>query len=317
MKTKNLTLQEMMLTIIEDLRENGRWGTAHIYQASLNAFSVFVKNQTLPLRKLSPTLLKRFENHLRQRNCSWNTVSTYIKTIRSTYNRAVDLKCARYIPRLFEHVYTGTRADRKRALETSDIGYLIRQTETDLSERDSLTIQQKTKIFFTLMFMLRGIPFVDLAYLHKRDLQGNILSYRRRKTGRSLTVFLTPEALQMVRLVASTDNDSPYLFPILQSEIGSEAAYREYQSALRCFNQRLSSLRSCLQMKSALSTYAARHTWATMAYHCEIHPGIISEAMGHSSIAVTETYLKPFSGRKIDEANRIVISFAKSGGYTD
>ena len=62
-------------------------------------------------------------------------------------------------------------------------------------------------------------------------------------------------------------------------------------------------------------TYVARHTWATMAYHCEIHPGIISEAMGHSSIAVTETYLKPFSNKKIDEANRIVISFVKSGGY--
>ena len=63
-------------------------------------------------------------------------------------------------------------------------------------------------------------------------------------------------------------------------------------------------------------TYTARHTWATMAYHCEIHPGIISEAMGHSSITVTETYLKPFSNRKIDEANQRVISFVRSGACT-
>ena len=84
---------------------------------------------------------------------------------------------------------------------------------------------------------------------------------------------------------------------------------------MRGFNRRLSTLKQSIGMKSALSTYAARHTWATMAYHCEIHPGIISEAMGHSSIAVTETYLKPFSNKKIDEANRIVISFVKSGGY--
>jgi len=62
-------------------------------------------------------------------------------------------------------------------------------------------------------------------------------------------------------------------------------------------------------------TYTSRHTWATMAYHCEIHPGIISEAMGHSSITVTETYLKPFSNRKIDEANQRVISFVKNEGY--
>ncbi|RDT81112.1 integrase [Bacteroides ovatus] len=58
-------------------------------------------------------------------------------------------------------------------------------------------------------------------------------------------------------------------------------------------------------------TYVARHTWATMAYYCEIHPGIISEAMGHSSIIVTETYLKPFKNKKIDEANVTILSSLK------
>ena len=57
--------------------------------------------------------------------------------------------------------------------------------------------------------------------------------------------------------------------------------------------------------------YISRHTWATTAYYCEIHPGIISEAMGHSSIKVTETYLKPFRNKKIDEANNQVIDFVK------
>jgi len=59
--------------------------------------------------------------------------------------------------------------------------------------------------------------------------------------------------------------------------------------------------------------YISRHTWATMAYYCEVHPGVISEAMGHSSITVTETYLKPFKNKKIDEANVMVFSsFRKS-----
>ena len=312
---KQKLLLEMLSTTIQELRANGQWGTAHVYRSARNSFSTFNNNKDIPFYKLDPNLLKSFEIYLRQRKCSWNTVSTYIKTIRSVYHRAVDMKCARYIPRLFEHVYTGTRADRKKSLETSDISYLVRQTEMSIQETNYLSQNQQTKVFFVLMFMLRGIPFVDLAYLHKRDLQGNVLSYRRRKTGRALTVMLTPEVMQLVRLVADRNMDSPYLFPILQSEEGSEAAYREYQSALRGFNRRLSTLKQSIGMKSALSTYAARHTWATMAYHCEIHPGIISEAMGHSSIAVTETYLKPFSNKKINEANRIVISFVKSGGY--
>lgn len=61
-------------------------------------------------------------------------------------------------------------------------------------------------------------------------------------------------------------------------------------------------------MTADLSSYTARHTWATMAYYSEVHPGIISEAMGHSSITVTETYLKPFKNKKIDEANATVFS---------
>ncbi len=183
MSRNEITLQEMFSSVIGELRESGRWGTAHIYQSTVNAFSAFTKWQPMSMCKLSPTVLKRFENFLRQRNCSWNTVSTYIKAIRSVYNQAVDRKLVRYVPRLFEHVYTGTRADRKKALEAFDIGSLVRETEMSLQTDNSPNTRQKTKIFFVLMFMLRGIPFVDLAYLHKRDLQGNTLSYRRRKTG--------------------------------------------------------------------------------------------------------------------------------------
>ena len=106
MNRNEITLQEMFSSVIRELREGGRWGTAHIYQSAVNALSAFTKWQPMPMRKLSPTVLKRFENYLRQRNCSWNTVSTYIKTVRSVYNRAVDRKYIRYVPRLFEHVYT-------------------------------------------------------------------------------------------------------------------------------------------------------------------------------------------------------------------
>lgn len=169
---KEITLQEMLSTIIGELRENGRWGTAHIYQSTLNVFSAFNNYRDLHLRKLNPVVLKRFEMHLRQRDCSWNTVSTYMKVIRSAYNRAVDLRCVRYTPRLFEHVYTGTKADKKRALEASDIGTLVRGTEMDLSKRIPSSSLQKAKMLFVFMFMMRGLPFVDLAFLHKKDLQG-------------------------------------------------------------------------------------------------------------------------------------------------
>ena len=69
------------------------------------------------------------------------------------------------LPRLFEHVYTGTKADKKRALEASDIGTLVRGTEMDLSKRIPSSSLQKAKMLFVFMFMMRGLPFVDLAFL--------------------------------------------------------------------------------------------------------------------------------------------------------
>ena len=87
---------------------------------------------------------------------------------------------------------------------------------------------------------------------------------------------LTPEAMQMVRIIANKDKDSPYSFPMLQSEEGAEAANREYQSVLRSFNQRLAVLRQCLGMQSALSTYAARHTWACLLYTSRYTPRLFA-----------------------------------------
>ena len=252
--------------------------------------------------------LKHFEGSLRARGCSWNTVSTYLRTLRAVYNRAVDLRKASYVPHLFRSVYTGTRADRRRALDMED----MKKVFARLLQSDAITPAMKgAQELFILMFLLRGLPFVDLAYLRKSDLRGNVISYRRRKTGRPLSVTLTTEAMFLLQKYMNWEEQSPYLFPILHSDEGSPKAYREYQLALRNFNYQLELLGKALGLKDRLSSYTARHTWATTAYYCEIHPGIISEAMGHSSITVTETYLKPFRNKKIDEANIQVLDFVK------
>ncbi len=299
-------LISFMKKVADGLRESGNYGTAHIYRSSMSAVITFNEGTNLPFRKVTPEFLKSFEAHLRGRNCSWNTVSTYMRTLRAVYNRAVDRRIAPYVPHHFRYVYTGTRADRKRALEKEDMERLMNELpRKQHSENGEL---QRARGLFFLMFLLRGIPFVDLAYLKKHDIDGNVITYRRRKTGRLLTVTLLPEAMKLVKQYANTDSASPYLFSLITSKEGTEAAYKEYQLALRSFNYQLTVLKQVLGLTTDLSSYTARHTWATMAYYCEVHPGIISEAMGHSSITVTETYLKPFKNKKIDEANVAVVT---------
>ena len=303
-----LKVVAFMKQVADGLQMGGNFGTAHVYRSSLNAIIAYRGKGDFTFNEVTPEWLKGFEIHLRGRGCSWNTVSTYLRTFRAVYNRAVDCRGAVYVPHLFRSVYTGTRADRKRALDTED----MQKVFTKLPQSSVVTSDmRRTQELFVLMFLLRGLPFVDLAYLRKSDLHDNVITYRRRKTGRPLSVTLTPEAMAILKRYMNRDSSSPYLFSLLKSREGTPEAYREYQLALRTFNRQLMLLGELLGLGDRLSSYTARHTWATTAYYCEIHPGIISEAMGHSSITVTETYLKPFRNKKIDEANRQVVDFVK------
>jgi len=303
-----LNVLTFMKEVTDGLQMGGNFGTAHVYRSSLNAIITYCGGEDFTFNEITPEWLKGFEIHLRKRKCSWNTVSTYMRILRAVYNRAVDNNEAKYIPRLFRYVYTGTRAEHQRALETGNVEKIFAGLILLSGVNPAM---QRARHFFILMFLMRGMPFVDLAYLRKSDLHGNVITYRRRKTGRPLSVTLTNEAMRIVRMYMNQDVHSPYLFSFLRSPEGTMEAYREYQLALRSFNRQLLILGEFLGIPNRLSSYTARHTWATTAYYCEVHPGIISQAMGHSSITVTETYLKPFQNKKIDEANGLIIDFIK------
>ena len=106
---------------IEELKDEKRYGTAHVYQSTLNAFCEFCGCKIVYFHQLNRATLKEFETHLRDKQLSWNTVSTYMRTLRGAYNKAVDQKITTGKPRLFNHVYTGVKNDVKRALEVEEI----------------------------------------------------------------------------------------------------------------------------------------------------------------------------------------------------
>ena len=78
------SLLQTLSSIIQELKENGQWGTAHVYQSAYNSFALFSCCRDIPFKKFTPALLKDFEIYLRKRKCSWNTVSTYMKVLRAT-----------------------------------------------------------------------------------------------------------------------------------------------------------------------------------------------------------------------------------------
>lgn len=119
-----------------------------------------------------------------------------------------------------------------------------------------------------------------------------------------MVVSIPREAVKLFEQFTDKNPDSPYLFPILNGRLKDEwQLYRCYLEALRNFNRKLEKVGKLLLPGVKLSSYTARHTWATLSYYMGTTIGIISQALGHSSVRVTETYLKPFENKKMDDAN--------------
>lgn len=297
--------KQFMDKIIHEFEKEERHSSAHVYQSTRNSFLKFIEHKRIKEFRMSVELLKGYENHLREKQLSWNTISTYMRMLRATHNRAVEQGRAKDVPHLFKGVYTGVKSQTKRALPP--------QLMAKLMEEETLNRFPQSK-WFVLMFLLRGIPFVDLAHLRKCDFSGEVITYHRHKTGKELSVNVPEEAMDIIR--RNLDNTkSLYLFPILDGEIrNGKEAYKNYQSELRKFNYRLGLLSKEIGEGIKLSSYAARHTWATTAYHQKMPMGIISCALGHSSVKVTEAYLKPFENSELISMNMKVISYIK--GYS-
>lgn len=297
---KKKNLMDFMKRIITGFMKEGRPGTAHVYQSTYNRVLDFMGGRPLPFAELTPSWLKAFQNYLLSRQLQWNSISTYMRMLRAVYFRAVDEGLAPARFRLFHGVYTGTRVTVKRAIDAG----LLRRLQKPLPEHTGL---EKARKLFLLLFMLRGIPFVDIAYLRRCDLEGDILTYRRRKTGAWLTVRIEPEARKLIRALQSTDEESPYLFSFIRYPGVNE--YRQYQHALRRFNLDLRKLSSVLGQKTSLSSYSARHSWATLANFRDYQQELISNAMGHSSVKVTETYFQRHTDDRIHAMNRGILSY--------
>lgn len=297
--------------IVEEMclrhEQNEKWGTAALYRSVLHAICDFCQQEVVPFEMITPSWLKGFEGYLRARGLTWNSVSTYMRILRAVYHEAVMAEIAPFKPYIFNKVYTGVEANRENALDAHTMKMLIKLSMDKKSPlRPAL---QHSLQYFVLMFMLRGLPFVDMSFLKKSECKGNIISYRRKKTGRHLVVKLDGAAQLLLKAIANKDAKSPYLFPIIHHADGSQEAYKEYQASLKLLNKHLLAIGKYLKINQKLSSYTARHTWATMAFICNVNPAIISQSMGHSSIKVTETYLKPFQQEIINEANRTVLEY--------
>ena len=296
---------------IDCLRKEGRYSTAHVYKNAVRSFSQFCGTQSIEFTKINRENLKRYSNYLTASRLKPNTISTYMRMLRSIYNRGVEAGSAPYVPRLFHDVYTGVDIRQKKALPVTELHKLL--YEDPKSER-----LRRTQTIAALMFQFCGMSFADLAHLEKSALDRNVLQYNRIKTKTPISLEILESAKEMMNQLRSNKTALPdcpdYLFDILHGDKKrkDEKAYKEYQSALRRFNNSLKDLARVLRLNSPVTSYTFRHSWATTAKYRGVPIEMISESLGHKSIKTTQIYLKGFGLRERTEVNRKNLSYVKN-----
>ncbi|MBF0728235.1 MULTISPECIES: tyrosine-type DNA invertase cluster 3b [Bacteroides] len=293
------------------LRKEGRHSTAHVYKNALFSFCKFCGISNVSFRQVTRERLRLYGQYLCECGLKPNTVSTYMRMLRSIYNRGVEAGNASYVPRLFGDVYTGVDVRQKKALPAAELHKLL--YEDPKSER-----LRRTQAIAALMFQFCGMSFADLAHLEKSSLDSNVLRYNRVKTKTPMSVEVLDSAKEMIEQLRNKQESLPdcpdYLFDILRGDKKRKdvASYREYQSALRRFNNSLKDLARVLHLKSPVSSYTFRHSWATTAKYRGVSIEMISESLGHKSIKTTQIYLKGFGLEERTKVNKGNLSYVRN-----
>ncbi len=287
----------------QSLRQSGQIRTARAYRDAARNFIRFNGGQDFPLEQLDAARIKEYETWMKFKGNKLNTISFYMRNLRMIHKGAVERRLIGDPGEdIFAHVFTGVDKTRKRAVKKEVI--------EDLAAMDfamSSCLMAFSRDLFILSFYLRGISFIDLAYLKKKNVKNGIITYKRHKTGQTLEIALTPEMQAIIGRYSLLCKDSDYLLPIL----GKDDSRQSYDNALKKQNGNLKKLSKLLGLEEHLTTYVSRHSWATIARKQGIPMSLISQGLGHESERTTLIYLDSFDYTPLHQANLKVIRQTK------
>lgn len=280
---------------IELLKRQERVRTAETYQSTLNSFKLYRQGHDLALSDITAEMMRSYQEYLLHKGLTLNTVSFYMRILRSVYLAAVkEGLCNDQHP--FDQVYTGIAKTTKRALSLDEMRAIACYQPKDKGET-------MARDMFMLSFCLRGMSSIDMACLRKSNLKSGLLTYQRRKTGQTLTIAWTKEMEELAHRYPSANG--VHLLGLVDSTKGNERAqFKQWQRTLNYF---LGKVGQALGLKERLTMYVARHSWASIAKEMDVPISVISDGMGHNSEKTTQIYLTSIDANRIDQANDVII----------
>jgi site-specific recombinase XerD len=290
--------------IIDRLQSSHQIGNANVYTNTKNSFKNFCSMNEYLFSEIDYTLLTKYENWMRQKKSSESTMSIHFRTLRSLFNLAIkeNIIHEKFYPFKKFSITKFKPQPNRRAI-----------TKAEVRKIESLKLEPQTEIFearqiFLFMYYGQGINFVDLAKLKWANIREERIFYKRSKTGKKLKFVILPPLQQILNYwypITGLENDN-YIFPILdvRKHISATQILNRIHKKITQTNSLLKKIGTAAGIHTPLTTYVARHTFATTLKRQGISTAIISEALGHQAESITQSYLKSFEDSIIDDAVR-------------
>lgn len=281
-----------------ELKSNA--GTRSVYEGTRNKILIFDKGCTF--ETIDRNWLSRFEKWMIDSGMKTNAYAIHLRNIRAVFNYAIDEEITTLYP--FRKFKIRKEETRKRSLTVEQ----LRQ----LRDYPCEPYQERYRDMFMLMFYLIGVNAVDL--FNAKELVNGRLEYKRAKTGKLYSVKVEPEAMEIIERYKG----KKYLLNVLD-EYGN---YKDFLHRMgiglkqigECKRSGLGGKKHITPLSPDISSYWARHTWATIAASLDVPKETIAAALGHEiGMSVTSIYIN-FDMRKVDEANRLVLDKIKERG---
>ncbi|HOY07356.1 MAG TPA: site-specific integrase [Saprospiraceae bacterium] len=289
--------------LVANFIQNKEVGNANLYRDVTRILKKFAAKKTLPFSDIDVHFLNRWESHCKNKNMAETSLSVYFRTLRAIFNRAIKdhIVSVNYYPfRDFKISKFDTRT-RKRAIDKSDIQKIKAVNVI------GKPVVQLSKDVFLFSYYGQGMNLTDIAHLRWSQIVQDRLFYVRAKTGKEFNLKLMEPARQILEYYRPLTGGNPnnYVFPILNTErhitpIQIDNRIHKMNSLI---NKHLKAMGQTAGIETPLTTYVARHSYATVLKTSGISIAVISEALGHETEAITQTYLKSFENSVIEEAN--------------
>ena len=283
---------------IEKLKMEKRLGYAHSVRQVYNSLLKYNKHLEIYFSDVDVEWLKNYETWLRKENIAENTIGIRFRTLRAIYNLAIEKTIAKpeYYPFKTYKVSKLHQATAKRAITKEAIVAIMNYPIDPKYKYKRLAVD-----LFAFSYLMGGINFVDMAHLTRDNIIDSRLVYNRQKTGKLIKLPLQEKAVAIINFYY--DEQRKYLFPILFDSHKTDIQKRyRIHDVIADVNKHLKQIGKELHLPIELTTYVARHSFATVLKRAGVNTSLICESLGHSSEKVTQIYLDSFENSQIDEA---------------